>query len=319
MTSGGPTQGSLHALNSAAMGPNSADFASYADYTNSGYNDMYTPPSSNSPQVPTFTVPDVYTSPNTTRFQQPRTTPQGAHSSASHGAPQQMTGMASPPTSRMYSGSGFPTGVSQEEVMQEMTNLRTTIRELQATSNFWQSRVSELENERRAGSAQYATGHLSSPTPSGLPSPLPSPVAPPAFHHSWRARTDARVKNFCAPNRAGNALCAWHDSRRERRAFPPRMAPAGFLNCGCSFEEALFEESLTRHGVGSYLPGDTVRMDPALRNPLLRLLQRRYGYQDGDFERNPATGGWVEGEGHEVWEAALSAGALRARRGEGSR
>jgi hypothetical protein len=63
------------------------------------------------------------------------------------------------------------------------------------------------------------------------------------------------------------------------------MAPHGTLNCGCSYEEALFEESLSRHGVGAYLPGDSVRMDPNLRNPLLKLLKERYGYKDGDFDR----------------------------------
>ncbi|KAF8431543.1 hypothetical protein L210DRAFT_3361543, partial [Boletus edulis BED1] len=72
---------------------------------------------------------------------------------------------------------------------------------------------------------------------------------------SWKARTDARIRLFCSLNRAGNALCSWHDSRRERRAYPPRMAPPGCLNCGCTYDEALFEESLSRHGVGSYHPG----------------------------------------------------------------
>lgn len=131
---------------------------------------------------------------------------------------------------------------------------------------------------------------------------------------SWKARTDARVRLFCSLNRAGNALCSWHDSRRERRAYPPRMAPPGCLNCGCTYEEALFEESLSRHGVGSYHPGETVRMDPALRNPLLRLLQQRYNYRDGDFERDAVTGEWLEGEGHLLWEQKLAAGALSVRK-----
>ena len=74
------------------------------------------------------------------------------------------------------------------------------------------------------------------------------------------------------------------------------------MNCGCTYEEALFEESLARHGVGSYHPGESVRMDPALRNPLLQLLQARYGYRDGDFERDPRTGDWVDGEGAARWE-----------------
>jgi len=105
------------------------------------------------------------------------------------------------------------------------------------------------------------------------------------FRATWIARTEARVKKLCSLNRAGNALCQWHDSRRERRQYPPRMAPSGVLNCGCTYEEALFEESLARHNVGAYLPGDSVRMDPVLRNSLLQLLQDRYGYRDGDFDR----------------------------------
>jgi hypothetical protein len=87
------------------------------------------------------------------------------------------------------------------------------------------------------------------------------------------------------------------------------MAPPGHLNCGCTYEEALFEESLSRHNVGSYHPGETVRMDPALRNPLLKLLQQRYCYRDGDFERDPITGNWVDGEGHAYWEARAAHGA----------
>ena len=76
------------------------------------------------------------------------------------------------------------------------------------------------------------------------------------------------------------------------------MAPTGVLNCGCTYEQALFEESLTRQGVGAYQPGESVRMDPALRNPLLALLQRRYGYRDGDLERVLR----VDKDGEEVWE-----------------
>ena len=92
------------------------------------------------------------------------------------------------------------------------------------------------------------------------------------------------------------------------------MAPPGTLNCGCTQAEALFEESLSRHGVGSYLPGDNVRMDPALRNPLLRLLETRYGYRDGDFERDPVTGQWMENEGPERWEAELQRNGGKAHR-----
>ncbi len=138
-----------------------------------------------------------------------------------------------------------------------------------------------------------------------------------SFQESWRLRTEARQRQFCSLNRAGNALCAWHDARRERRVHPPRLAPPGYLNCGCSFEEALFEESLSRHGVGSYLPGENVRMDPALRNPLLKLLQERYRYRDGDFERDPLTGDWVIGDDSAEWEQPTHAGVMDHRRPHG--
>ncbi|KAF8526543.1 hypothetical protein BU17DRAFT_74104 [Hysterangium stoloniferum] len=122
----------------------------------------------------------------------------------------------------------------------------------------------------------------------------------------------ARTKRFCALNRAGNALCAWHDSRRERRAYPPRMAPSETLNCGCTYREALFEESLARNGVGAFWPGESVRMDPALRNGLLRLLEERYGYKDGDFERT-ADGGWKDGEDARSWEQKAQRPTRRER------
>jgi hypothetical protein len=71
---------------------------------------------------------------------------------------------------------------------------------------------------------------------------------------------------------------------------------------------------LARHGVGSYHPGENVRMDPALRNPLLRLLQTRFDYRDGDFERDPVSGDWIEGEGPAMWEAKAFAGSSSHRK-----
>ncbi|KAI0937527.1 hypothetical protein AcV7_003532 [Taiwanofungus camphoratus] len=179
-----------------------------------------------------------------------------------------------------------------------------------------QQRISELEVEL-ARTQSPGSGAPSVSGSSTLPSPLTTPTLPQAFQEDWRARTEARKKIYCSLNRAGNALCAWHDSRRERRAFPPRMAPPGYLNCGCTYEEALFEESLSRHGVGSYHPGETVRMDPALRNPLLKLLQERYDYRDGDFERDPITGSWVQGESAAKWENKLASGTTNTRRNRG--
>jgi hypothetical protein len=138
-----------------------------------------------------------------------------------------------------------------------------------------------------------------------------------SFQVGWQARTAARMKRFCSPNRAGNALCAWHDSRRERRAYPARNAPDGFLNCGCTYEEALFEESLSQHGVGGYFPGEAVRMDPALRNPLLRLLKERYGYKDGDFEHDPMTETWMESQSPEDWQRMCREGKpMKVRKSE---
>ncbi|CAL1709057.1 unnamed protein product [Somion occarium] len=192
-------------------------------------------------------------------------------------------------------------------VEEELRRLRLQVQQLDAQKKA-------LQRELHLARSQPST------SAAGLPSPIPTPTfaqSPQAFQESWRARMNARIKLFCSLNRAGNALCAWHDSRRERRQYPPRHAPPGYLNCGCSFEEALFEESLARHGVGSYHPGESVRMDPALRNPLLKCLQDRYGYQDGDFERDPVTGLWIEGEGPGKWEAKLAAGTTpKKNRGE---
>ncbi|KAI0372104.1 hypothetical protein BV20DRAFT_143586 [Pilatotrama ljubarskyi] len=192
---------------------------------------------------------------------------------------------------------------SLEKLAEENQRLHQRIRQLEIVNESSRRRIRELETEVSRGSY---TG--------GLPSPMRTPHPPPTFDQEWRKRTEARIKLYCSLNRAGNALCAWHDSRRERRAYPPRMAPPGYLNCGCTFEEALFEESLSRHGVGSYLPGESVRMDPALRNPLLKLLQRRYGYRDGDFERDPVTGNWLEGQGPSYWEEKAASGASYSRR-----
>jgi len=205
-------------------------------------------------------------------------------------------------TSRASYHSGSDSSVSTEERLEsEVIHLCRKVRELEAECA--RARAA-LETVRTANPGGYG----------GLPTPVSTPPQSSSFQASWKARTEARKRMFCSLNRAGNALCAWHDSRRERRAFPPRNAPPGYLNCGCTHEEALFEESLARHGVGSYHPGETVRMDPALRNPLLKLLQQRYGYQDGDFERNSITGDWVEGEGPAYWEAQAHSGASARRR-----
>lgn len=199
--------------------------------------------------------------------------------------------------------------VGRDTVEEEVRYLRNKVRELESENEFANRRVREMQ---MAISSDNGSSHATA-NPSGLPSPLPTPPNTLSFQESWAARSNARVRAFCSLNRAGNALCAWHDSRRERRAYPPRMAPPGYLNCGCTYEEALFEESLARHGVGSYHPGESVRMDPALRNPLLKLLQQRFNYRDGEFERDPNTGLWLDGEGAGYWEARAQTGSSKKR------
>ncbi|KAJ8488815.1 hypothetical protein ONZ51_g3306 [Trametes cubensis] len=211
--------------------------------------------------------------------------------------------MISPSSTPAPGPSSRHSRTSPEKLEEENRRLLERIRQLEIVNHSSSLRIRQLEAEVSRG--VY---------PGGLPSPMTTPQPAPSFEQEWRARTEARKKLFCSLNRAGNALCSWHDSRRERRVYPPRNAPPGYLNCGCTYEEALFEESLARHGVGSYLPGENVRMDPALRNPLLKLLQKRYGYRDGDFERDPVTGSWIGDEGAAKWEQRLASGAPHSRR-----
>ncbi|KZT10387.1 uncharacterized protein LAESUDRAFT_423333 [Laetiporus sulphureus 93-53] len=205
---------------------------------------------------------------------------------------------------------GRPPRSSQEAMEEQIMRLQQRVRELETEHESALQRAGQLEREL----ARVRYNSPSAASSSTLPSPLPTPTLPPILEENWRARTEARKKIYCSVNRAGNALCAWHDSRRERRAYPPRNAPPGMLNCGCTHEEALFEESLARHGIGSYHPGESVRMDPTLRNPLLRLLQQRYGYRDGDFDFDPATQTWINGEDAAHWQSRLASGAANVKK-----
>ncbi|TFK67578.1 hypothetical protein BDN72DRAFT_842850 [Pluteus cervinus] len=229
----------------------------------------------------------------------PAYTDQFLHSSMQSTATTSYTGTS--PSPGTYTPRVSPPRGTEGTLEGEVGNLRRTRQALEYECRSLQQEIQRLQTQR----AQVLRSSSSA---------SPQAAVSPAFQASWNARTEARVRHICALNRAGNSLCAWHDSRRERRAYPPRNAPPGYLNCGCTVDEALFEESLARHQVGSYLPGESVRMDPALRNPLLRLLQRRFGYRDGEFERDPRTGEWVEGEGPARWEQLAQSNSPISRR-----
>ncbi|TFY64589.1 hypothetical protein EVJ58_g2519 [Rhodofomes roseus] len=183
----------------------------------------------------------------------------------------------------------------------EIRQLHQRIAELEADRDTALQRAHQLEQElaRRIGGfgSSFASGS------GALPSPVPTPTRaalPMALEENWRARTEARRQIFCSVNRAGNALCAWHDSRRERRAYPPRNAPPGVLNCGCTYEEALFEESLSRHGVGSYHPGEPATVTATATST-----------------STPVTQTWRDGEDAAHWKQKLASGAANARRNRG--
>ena len=143
------------------------------------------------------------------------------------------------------------TSMSRVELEAEITRLRQRVSELEIGYHWSELKVMKLEAEaHRSGSSTSGSSGAATSDSSGSRSPaggagdrasIPAVmggVAPSEeFAASWRSRTDARIKRFCALNRAGNALCAWHDSRRERRSYPPRQAPPGYLNCGCTNEE----------------------------------------------------------------------------------
>ncbi|KAG1803334.1 uncharacterized protein BJ212DRAFT_1396172 [Suillus subaureus] len=300
--SNAPTSWVPGAHNMSNIPPNMQSHThSTVPYNTTPTTDLNTASHPNHPSATPRSPPFAHTYPSQMTFQQDRS-PQNS--------PAVMLGR---PGSRMsFDQARRP---SQDATEEENKYLRKKVKDLELANEKGRQRIRELEAELAGRSiSDPSTRHpgpsMSTATTAGS-STMPAPLA---MQASWKARTDARIRLFCSLNRAGNALCSWHDSRRERRIYPPRMAPTGYLNCGCTHEEALFEESLSRHGVGSYHPGEAVRMDPALRNPLLKVLQERYGYRDGDFERDPTTGDWKEGEGSTSWEQKLLSGASNSKK-----
>ncbi|KAH7104395.1 hypothetical protein BKA62DRAFT_669944 [Auriculariales sp. MPI-PUGE-AT-0066] len=125
-------------------------------------------------------------------------------------------------------------------------------------------------------------------------------------HQERQRRADARLIALCSANRVGISTCNWHATRNKTKEYPARQAPQGMLNCGCTKKDALFEESLARNYVGSYGPGGE-RIHPVIRGALLALLERRYGYADGDFEIDIQTGVWPPGQDVHFWEQQAAA------------
>jgi hypothetical protein len=196
-------------------------------------------------------------------FQQPMMSSVYASGSGSNDpSPPTSSGMVAPYTEQYYPAQYPRTVGTSSPSADPFEAYQRRIKELELVNEQNRLRIKELEHELARDGSSWSGRQASS-----MVTPAPAASVSPSFEVSWRARTEARIRQFCGLNRAGNALCAWHETRRERRAYPPRGAPAGILNCGCTYDEALFEESLARHGVGAYYPGDSVRMDPHLRNP----------------------------------------------------
>ncbi|KAH7099623.1 hypothetical protein BKA62DRAFT_304345 [Auriculariales sp. MPI-PUGE-AT-0066] len=132
---------------------------------------------------------------------------------------------------------------------------------------------------------------------------LTSPVMMPsvAFQRpSDHARRAARrLELITKPNRIGNRSCAFHATATPY-GIPAHSAPDGLMNCGCSVNEALLEESLAKNRVGSMAPHG--RLDPELRRSILKLLEDRYDYKDGDLDFDRASLKWREGDDPSSWE-----------------
>ena len=201
--------------------------------------------------------------------QQQQQQPSNAQSPVIAHQPHPSSGYASPPSTAKPASN-----MTRQELEQELARMKTRVNELEVIHHWLELKGMRIEPESQripqsaappqqhhahhahhhSHSANMSptvqhhhhqhhahTHHASSPSQTNQSPVAMGGVAPTEdFAASWRVRTDARIKRFCALNRAGNALCAWHDSRRERRAYPPRQAPPGYLNCGCTNEEGTF-------------------------------------------------------------------------------
>lgn len=174
-----------------------------------------------------------------------------------------------------------------------------------ATIDMLTRRIAQLEQQLQAVQQQQRTpagtvnpAHLFIVN-SGVPAAASATLIRPDDH---QMRTERRETLRKVLNRNGNRCCAWCEPRREPRKYGPRQVPEDKMTCGCTVEDALFEETLARNGVGSMETGRQ-RLDPELRHALLVLLQKRYRYQDGDFDFDHDTLIWESGGDAASWMA----------------
>lgn len=123
--------------------------------------------------------------------------------------------LSSPPTP----GSTAPP--TAQNPNQELEQLRQRARELEILNQFATSRVEELEKERNLRQRHDGTGPNS---------------ATPEFSAEWDARTEARKRQYCSPNRAGNAR-EYLDLAGSTTLAPPPHDIAPYQLHLCPFTE----------------------------------------------------------------------------------
>ncbi|KAG8978777.1 hypothetical protein FRB90_008350, partial [Tulasnella sp. 427] len=206
--------------------PTTAAYSAYGDYSTTGAFDASTGlAGEGTPQSPSYAFtsnsfaaaaanqPGMYGLSNTTA----RAAAHHAHH-PSYSLAAQLSSQSTP------SSNSSSTLISAEQsqnhtptpIEEELAQLRTKVRELEFVNDLVQLRVVELENEKvkLLGGSDKASSIVGSPSSRSTSSTMVlSGETDPDFQSSWQKRTDARIKRFCSLNRAGNALCAWHDSR----------------------------------------------------------------------------------------------------------
>jgi hypothetical protein len=217
---------------------------SHSSFPQGTYNSVLADPTTTasnggSPQLASYSSP--YSNPSSGSFSSPSPpynnpafTDQGSRGlqgSRNAGGDCSGTPFLGPSTS---SSSHPPAASGREDWDNELQRLRKRVNELELVNEHARNRIRSLETEIAHdvyGGGQQQQQQQSSPF---LPSaPVPhhphtgdgTSFSPQPSHMqaSWRARTASRVRMFCSLNRAGNALCSWHDSRRLVTDIFPHM------------------------------------------------------------------------------------------------